>query len=205
MNIHIVLNLLYIFNILLIVGAVVFGVKVGVLFADIDLAPPLPIKHRSAWTHSGLFIVFIGYWNWSGLWQWFFLGLIAGHVIHLAYDCFPKSWQGGATISFYPIPIRLSGVGSFLWLVFAGVFWSAYGLVVLAGNWFILAVICGAVILAGRAYVGAQSATWPGLKWLRGIPFIGLVAKLLDKINQVLPLSVWGVAVGLMGIIFIAP
>jgi hypothetical protein len=33
-------------------GAVVIGFIIGLTFADIDLAPPLPLRHRSVWTHS---------------------------------------------------------------------------------------------------------------------------------------------------------
>ena len=32
--------------------AFALGGVLGMTFADIDLAPPLPIRHRSAWTHG---------------------------------------------------------------------------------------------------------------------------------------------------------
>lgn len=102
--------------------AVGLGWLIGITFPDIDLAPPLPIKHRSAWTHGPLVPIAV-YFLIAGndAWRWFAIGFLPAFIIHLVYDLFPKRWHGGAKISLYPIPGRLPAFFSFLFLA-SGVF-----------------------------------------------------------------------------------
>lgn len=103
------------------------GFVLGGTFADIDLAPPLPVRHRSAWTH-GLLVP-------AALWYmveqpgdnlfWFTVGFLPAYSLHLLADMFPKRWHGSAFISMYPLPATLGAALSFTWLL-AGVVASGY-------------------------------------------------------------------------------
>jgi hypothetical protein len=96
---------------------VFIGSTIGATFADIDLAPPLPIKHRSAWTHGPL-VPLAMFWT-IGLYPvfwWFTVGFLPAFALHLFHDMFPKRWHGGAFIKLYPFPGSLGAVLSFLWL-----------------------------------------------------------------------------------------
>ena len=104
--------------------AVVFGATLGATFADIDLAPPLPLKHRSVWTH-GPFVPLALLWS-VGLYPimwWFTVGFLPAFALHLLADMFPKRWHGGAKIKLYPLPGTLPALLSFLYLA-AGVVFS---------------------------------------------------------------------------------
>lgn len=106
--------------ILLLLGAII-----GATFADIDLAPPLPLKHRSAWTHGPLIPYLVPYL--VGLYPilfYFCVGFLPAYSLHLLLDMFPKSWHGGAHINLFPIPFSLPAPLSFIFLgvgVFFGV------------------------------------------------------------------------------------
>jgi len=82
----------------------VAGFIVGLTFPDIDLAPPLPLKHRSVWTHSPLIpillVVLAGVSSW---WYWAAVGFLPAYAWHLTLDCFPKSWRGSALVNLYPL------------------------------------------------------------------------------------------------------
>ena len=84
--------------------AVTAGFVVGLTFPDIDLAPPLPLKHRSIWTHGPLIpillVVLAGISHW---WYWAAVGFLPAYAWHLTMDCFPKSWRGSALVNLYPI------------------------------------------------------------------------------------------------------
>ncbi len=100
---------------LLIPASVVIGFVIGLTFADIDLAPPLPLRHRSVWTHSP--IVPFGLSFFAGvhpLMPWFLLGFLPAYTLHLLADCFPKRWYGAAKINLYPLNGSLNGAASFL-------------------------------------------------------------------------------------------
>lgn len=105
----------YIINFLL----CLIGAAIGIKFADIDLAPPLPIRHRSVWTHGPLIpwgiVYLIGLYP---IGYWFAVGFLPAHAIHLIADMFPRNWKGGATIKLYPIKKELAPILSFAWLGF---------------------------------------------------------------------------------------
>lgn len=108
------------------------GAIIGMTFADIDLAPPLPLKHRSVWTHGPLIpwgiAVGVGMYPW--LWP-FALGFLASFAIHLLADMFPKSWHGSSMINCYPLKLSLPPLLSFLYL-FSGVVFSGWQLAQIA-------------------------------------------------------------------------
>lgn len=97
------------------IGAIIAGFVIGLTFADIDLAPPLPLRHRSVWTHSP--IVPFGLSLLAGahpLVMWFMAGFLPAYTLHLIADCFPKRWYGAAKINLYPLSGSLNGPASFL-------------------------------------------------------------------------------------------
>src|SRR3989304_4054271 len=94
---------------------VLLGAVIGMTFADVDLAPPLPVKHRSAWTHGPLvpwgLVYLTGMYPW--LW-WFSVGFLPAFSIQLIADMFPKGWHGSAKINLFPLPLALPALFSFL-------------------------------------------------------------------------------------------
>lgn len=115
--------------------AVIIGAIVGLTFADIDLAPPIPIRHRSAWTHGPLVpLVLMLLARQHDLVFVFTLGFLPAYVIHLLADMLPKRWHGGALISTYPVTgWRMPAVLSLLWLA-AGVAASVWVLLWMMAN-----------------------------------------------------------------------
>ena len=114
------------------------GASMGPTFPDIDLAPPLFMRHRSFWTH-GIFVPLVIYLlRPSGAGVYFAFPFLIGVAVHLLHDMFPKSWQGGALINkMDPIRITFPRAMSFLWIT-AGmfsavwVFWPLYGWIVIS-------------------------------------------------------------------------
>ncbi len=98
----------------------VLGASIGIKFADIDLAPPLPFRHRSVWTHGPLVALLMIYLlSLFPIWfYWFAVGFLPANAIHLIADMFPRNWKGGAMIKLYPIKKELAPVLSFVWLGF---------------------------------------------------------------------------------------
>lgn len=139
------------------------GAWVGLTAADIDLAPPLPISHRSAWTHGPVFpfalslaTITVGH----PLLTWFALGFLPSFALHLAYDMFPRRWVSISKISLMPIPIRLPGWMSFIYLWFSAVIAIACTLLVITQT--AQLVWAGAALLFyGFKYVQKESGTWP--------------------------------------------
>lgn len=95
----------------------ILGWIIGLTFADIDLAPVIPIKHRSAWSHGPvipwLLVFFFASYGW--VW-WFAVGFLPAFSLHLLHDMFPKAWHGSAKINFFPFPLILPAVFSFVFL-----------------------------------------------------------------------------------------
>ncbi len=95
------------------------GAWIGLKFADIDLAPPLPFRHRSVWTHGPLIVWLVVYLvSLFPIGHWFAVGFLPMHAMHLIADMFPRNWNGGATIKLYPIKKDLAPILSFAWLGF---------------------------------------------------------------------------------------
>jgi hypothetical protein len=103
------------------------GLTIGATFADIDLAPPLPLRHRSVWTHGPLLPWLLVGWGLDlhPLAWWFVVGFLPALTLHLLYDMFPRRWHGGATIKLFPLPGTLPAFLSFLFLA-AGAGYSGY-------------------------------------------------------------------------------
>ena len=94
------------------------GAILGLTPADIDLAPPIPLKHRSAWTHgpvipAGALPLVRAY---PGAWS-FAAAFLATYALHLVMDMFPGKWRGSALINLYPIHYSLPPLLSFLYLL----------------------------------------------------------------------------------------
>jgi hypothetical protein len=107
---------------------IIFGLAIGIKFADIDLAPVLRLRHRSIWTHGPLIVWLVLYLMPASPWlYWFSVGFLPAHAIHLLADMFPRNWKGGAMIKIDPINRQLAPVLSFAWLAWgvyvAGIQW----------------------------------------------------------------------------------
>ena len=104
----------------------ILGLWIGLTFADVDLAPVLPIRHRSAWTHGPLVPLIVV--SLIGVLPFYLVAaFLVGNTIHLARDLFPKAWTGGALIKLHPLAITLPPPLSFAW-IFLGVYLSAVSL-----------------------------------------------------------------------------
>lgn len=98
------------------------GLMVGAVLPDVDLAPVLPVRHRSAWTHGPWFGLGLAWaaQQWPVA-QWAVVGLLAGLALHLLNDASPKSWRGAARINLYPLPASLPAVLSWLYITVSAV------------------------------------------------------------------------------------
>jgi len=96
---------------------IILGGIIGATFADIDLAPVLPLKHRSAWTHGPLvpamLTLLISHYPAA---RWLALGFLPPYALHLLRDMFPRRWRGSARINLYPARLTLTAPLSFAWL-----------------------------------------------------------------------------------------
>lgn len=103
------------------------GAAIGIKFADIDLAPPLRLRHRSAFTHGPLVAWMVMYLLsiYPNLY-WMVVGFLPANAIHLIADMFPRNWKGGAMINFDPLRKTLSPVMSFAWLGFGAYISARY-------------------------------------------------------------------------------
>lgn len=111
----------------------ILGAIVGLTFADVDLWPTLPIKHRSAWTHGPL--VPYGLAWLIALYPWFWpfgVGFLITYAFHLISDMFPHAWHGSAMINLFPVPLALPSLLSFVWLA-VGVWYTFYTFMGLTG------------------------------------------------------------------------
>jgi hypothetical protein len=98
---------------------ITIGAAIGIKFADIDLAPPLRLAHRSAYTHGPLMAWLIVYLLAPFPWlYWLAVGFLPANAIHLFADMFPRNWKGGALIKLHPIKKQLAPIISFAWLGF---------------------------------------------------------------------------------------
>jgi hypothetical protein len=96
----------------------VIGAIVGLTAADIDLAPPLPLKHRSAWTHGPVIpaLALLLVQAYPAAWP-FAAAFMATYALHLLMDMFPHKWKGSALINFFPVPFAAPPLLSFLYLL----------------------------------------------------------------------------------------
>jgi len=131
---------------LIITGLMVFfGFSIGATMPDIDLAPPLPIRHRSLWTHGPTYAL-IALWIaalYPQTWP-FWAAFLPGLIIHLVKDMFPKHWAGGALIKFYPFKGNFGPSASFVFL----------GLGVISAAWVFTTLPVWGVIDKLLAFVG---------------------------------------------------
>lgn len=96
----------------------IIGAVVGITAADIDIAPPIPLKHCSAWTHGPLVpaLVLLLVRAYPAAWA-FAVAFMFAFAVHLMMDCFPGRWKGSALINLFPVPMTLPPLLSFLYLV----------------------------------------------------------------------------------------
>lgn len=182
----------------LIIVALVAGLRLGLLIADIDLAPPIPLKHRSAWSHGPLLPLFLIWLQPGGVLGWGVVGLLLGMGLHLAYDLYPKKWGGVANISLHPIPLRLPNVPSLAFL-FISIIICDIGVVLLMPElplWGVGLLFGGAVAMSIK-YIKSQTANYPLIGRFvakyskRNIIIVSQIAKMLNKTNFILPVGTW--------------
>ena len=136
------------------------GASLGLTFADIDLAPPLPLSHRSAWTHGVFIPLALLYISQGNPWaRAFSLGFLPLYALHLAYDMFPRAWQSIACISLYPIPGRLPGWLSFLYL-WVGLGAALWAWLALAPLWLEVGLVVALFLVYGATYAHKEGG-WP--------------------------------------------
>lgn len=149
------------------------GFSLGLTMADIDLAPPLPIRHRSFWTHGPLFPLLLWYLDQSNDWvRLFSLAFLPGFALHLSYDMFPKAWRGNACISFHPVPGHLPGILSFMYLWSGVIVALGVELLLLEHPRYILVIL---IVLLGvgisfKHYMHKEPGGWPWPLNKMGLP-----------------------------------
>lgn len=96
----------------------IIGAIVGMTAADIDLAPVFHLKHRSAWTHGPVIpaLALLLVQAYPAAWA-FAAGFMATYALHMLFDMFPSKWKGSALINLAPVPLNLSPLLSFLYLL----------------------------------------------------------------------------------------
>lgn len=96
----------------------IIGAVVGLTAADIDLAPPLPLKHRSAWTHGPVVpaLMLLLVQAYPITWP-FVASFLATYALHLVMDMFPRKWKGSSLINLYPVRLSLPPLASFFYLL----------------------------------------------------------------------------------------
>lgn len=154
-------NLLWAGRLALVLG---LGFSLGLTMADIDLAPPLPLQHRSAWTHGPLIPLALWYFDQGNDWlRLFSLAFLPGFALHLSYDMFPKAWRSIACISFHPLPGRLPGILSFIYLWLGAIVALGVELLLLEQPryiWVILIVLFG-IGISFKHYTHKERGGWP--------------------------------------------
>lgn len=106
---------------------IVAGAAVGLKLPDIDQAPVLPLRHRSAFTHGALLPLAALYA--AQVWPQYtgpLYGLVCGMWLHLLADIRPRAWRGGALINWYPLAFTFGPLPSWLWIaggLLAPVWW----------------------------------------------------------------------------------
>lgn len=103
-------------SVVVVVSAV--ALLIGRTLPDIDLAPVLPLRHRSAWTHGPL-LPLAAWWaaqQWPA-WWWPAVALCAGLAVHMIEDMWPRRWRGAALVNCYPLPYTMPPLMSWGWLL----------------------------------------------------------------------------------------
>jgi hypothetical protein len=114
----------------------ILGLWTGLKFADIDLAPPLPFRHRSAWTHGPLVTWLVVYLlTIFPMGYWFAVGFLPMNAIHLLADMFPRNWKGGAMIKLHPLQRELAPIFSFIWLGYGAYISGTHWLLITGQLW----------------------------------------------------------------------
>ena len=101
--------------------ALVLGLAVGERFPDIDQRTEL-LLHRSILTHGLLapLMLYVIVQRVDSLpVRWLAMGVCLGVAVHLAFDLFPKGWQGYALVSL-PVYGWLPALVSIGWIAVSG-------------------------------------------------------------------------------------
>ena len=96
----------------------VFGILVGVKFADIDQRlPDWLFYHRDAVTHGFIVPVLLSWGAWRTKHQTMrglTIGFCVANAVHLSFDLFPRAWWGHALIHLFTL--RFPPVVSWVWI-----------------------------------------------------------------------------------------
>ena len=160
------------------------GGTIGLTAADIDLAPPLPIRHRSAWTHSPVIPALLWWWtshSTNDEMYWLVIGFLPAFGLHVVYDMFPRAWKGSAKISLHPLPGRLPALLSFLYLGCSMLVALVALSLMIEDARTALIVACIMIILTG-VYSRRETGGWP--------PPLNKIG-LLRKVGDVPPLVMY--------------
>ncbi len=136
------------------IALLVIGAASGLRWPDVDQSIGF-LLHRSIITHGPILplLVFALSLGAKGGWRWFGMGICLGIAVHLAFDLFPRAWQGYALVSI-PVYGRTPPVVS--WVCIAGtMFWCVFLAVKLVRE-----VSDGVALVVGL--VGSFGIAWPG-------------------------------------------
>lgn len=103
-------------NIITLASAVA-AAYMGYYLPDVDVAPIVPLKHRSAWTHGPLLPLAV-LWC-AGRWPDYrtaWVCALAGLMVHLIADVSPRKWHGSALVNCFPLPLTLPAPLSFVYI-----------------------------------------------------------------------------------------
>ncbi len=162
------------------------GMFIGLNLADIDLQLPF-LFHRSILTH-GFLIAAILYGivrsKKSDALRLFALGFYLSSAIHLAFDLFPRSWQGYALIT-VPVYGRTSAAFSWLWIALSIVV-CLYLALVLMENGYEIITAAAALFIAFSYYATTERIYWSALLTLliASIIAIRLPSDIVVKIER---------------------
>lgn len=163
------------------IALLALGAAIGLRLPDVDQSIGF-LLHRSIITHGPILplLVFALSLSANSLWRRFGMGICLGIAVHLAFDLFPRAWQGYALVSI-PVYGRTPPVVS--WVCIAGVMFLCVFLAVkLARD-----VTDGVALVVGL--IGSFGVAWPGENqvWLPltalliSLAAAGVVAKAAQK------------------------
>ena len=102
---------------------------------------------------------------------YFVLGSLPTLALHLAYDCFPKAWQGAARISLAPLPWRLPGWLSFLYLAMSMLLALLAVALLLQTGW-VLGLVLLVGWLCGQKLIKKEKQGLPVLLYLASLALV---------------------------------
>jgi len=95
----------------------VLATYAGYYLPDVDVAPIVPLRHRSAWTHGpflplGVLWLLARYPDFRAP----LVCALAAITVHLVADISPRKWRGSALVNLFPLPWTLGPLASLAYI-----------------------------------------------------------------------------------------